>query len=84
MTNQLLRLNNGARTADVQFTANGGIPPPNPQFLAAHAAFAKVLARSRAAEYMQDVEMRNEDGALTGPETVQEFGMLLRSNLLAR
>lgn len=50
--------------ADVEFPANMEVPPPNPQFLNVHAAFAKVLARSEVAER---VEIRNESGAPTDP-----------------
>ena len=68
----------GNVTANVEFPANMEIPPPNPRFLNVHAAFAKVLARSEVAEYVERVEMRNESGALR-----DDFVMLLRSKLLA-
>jgi len=53
--------------ADVEFPANMEVPPPNPQFLNVHAAFAEVLARSEVAEYVERVEIRNESGAPTDP-----------------
>jgi len=58
---------NGNVTADVEFPANTEVPPPNPQFLNVHAAFAKVLACSEVAEYVERIEMRNESGAPTDP-----------------
>jgi len=74
---------NGNVTADVEFPANMEVPPPNPQFLNVHASFAKVLARSEVAEYVEGVEMRNGSGAPTDPNMRDDFVTLLRSKLLA-
>jgi hypothetical protein len=75
-------LANGEETADVEFLANTGVALPNPQFLKVHAAFAKVLARSEAAAYMERVEIKHERGA-TSPNMEVDFATLLSSKLLA-
>jgi hypothetical protein len=77
------QLANGHVTADVEFRANGGVPSPNPQFLKIHAAFAKVLARSQAAAYMDRVEISNQRGAPTDPKAEDDFATLLRYKLQA-
>ncbi|KIJ36880.1 hypothetical protein M422DRAFT_34049, partial [Sphaerobolus stellatus SS14] len=38
---------------NVDFRSNSGIPPPDPRYLALHAAFAKVLFASGAGEYIE-------------------------------
>lgn len=58
-------LSNGLPTADVQFRtlAESGFHPPDPELIGIHAAFAKVLNLSGAAEYVEKLEMdaeRNE------------------------
>jgi len=77
------RLGNGKVTADVEFSENAGVTPPSPQFLNIHAAFAKVLARSEAAIYMERVEIGNQRGAPTSSNEGNDFATLLRSKLLA-
>jgi len=77
------RLGNGKVTADVEFLENEGVLPPSPQFLNIHAAFAKVLARSETAVYMERVEMDNQRGTPTSPNEGNDFATLLRSKLLA-
>jgi hypothetical protein len=82
-------LANGEETADVEFLADNSSntevpPPPDPRLLGVHAAFAKVLARSGVAAYMERVEMDNERGATTGSGMPQvDFAALLSSRLLA-
>jgi len=43
---------------DVEFRtlAQSGVEPPNPAFLRAHAAFAKVLSLCGAIQYLESVE----------------------------
>lgn len=83
-------LANGEETADVEFLADNSSsntevpPPPDPRLLGVHAAFAKVLARSGVAAYMERVEMDNERGATPGSGMPQvDFAALLSSRLLA-
>jgi len=77
------QLANGHATADVEFLANTGVPSPNPQFLKIHAAFAKVLARSQAAAYMDRIKSSNQRGAPTGASAEHDFATLLRYKLRA-
>ncbi len=77
------QLANGHVTADVEFLANTGVPSPNPRFLKIHAAFAKVLARSQAAAYMDRVEMSNQRGAPTDAKAENDFATLLIYKLQA-
>jgi len=78
-------LSNGEETSDVEFQANVGVPPPSPQFVKIHAAFAKVLFRSEAAAYMERVAMTHERGAptVTGVNLESDFATLLSSKLRA-
>lgn len=76
-------LANGEEFADVEFLANTEVLPPNPRYLEVHAAFAKVLARSEAAAYMERVEKSNERGAPTNPNQEADFATLLGSKLLS-
>lgn len=78
-----LSVSNGEEFADVEFLANTEVLPPNPRYLEVHAAFAKVLARSEAAVYIERVEKSNERGAPTNPNQEADFAMLLGFKLLS-
>ena len=44
----------------MEFRTDTGINPPDPRFLQVHAAFAKVLYLSGAAEYVDRIERETE------------------------
>ncbi|KAF9028875.1 hypothetical protein BDZ89DRAFT_743398 [Hymenopellis radicata] len=64
MSKDGLLLSNGRAEADVEFPTldASGIDPPNPEYLRIHAAFAKVLHLSGAADVMDQVERDTERG----------------------
>lgn len=75
-------LSTGKNSAVVEFSpeAISGIEPPNPEFLAIHAAFAKVLHLSGAAEFADKVEREAEGVSLCMHQT-DYFAAALSSKL---
>ncbi|KAF8880658.1 hypothetical protein BD779DRAFT_1548252 [Infundibulicybe gibba] len=62
MATNLVELSNERTSAEVEFHARDGIQPPNPEYLAVHAAFAKVVNICGAAAYVEDIEdLRNAE-----------------------
>jgi len=83
MTRDYLRLSNGLRSADAVFRtlAQSGVDPPDPEFIRIHAAFAKVLNLSAAAEYVERLEReaKKNDALFLNREV--DFSTLLMSKL---
>lgn len=82
MSERFLTLGNEKDSADVEFPTReiSGVEPPNPMFLAAHAAFAKVLHLSGAAAFMDKLERDAEEVSLRMHQT-NDFTMELSSRL---
>ena len=58
------------------------IPPPNPMYIAIHAAFAKVLHLSAAAEYVDALFRDDEElGPVKSNDEVDLFGDSLKTRL---
>ena len=77
------RLSNGSCEADVMFPTleESSVEPPNPDYLKVHAAFAKVLHLSGAAEYIESVEREAEMNGTLRMNGETDFGSYLRSKL---
>ena len=78
-------LSDGTEECDVEFRSEAacGIEPPDPQFLELHAAFAKVLHLSGAADYFEDIESEVEDSGTLCPGGESNIGAILFSRLAA-
>ncbi|KIM47112.1 hypothetical protein M413DRAFT_422839 [Hebeloma cylindrosporum] len=76
-------LTNGSRGCDVEFRtlAQSGIEPPNPTFIRAHAAFAKVLEFCGASQYFESVERDAEDFGFLPENGDTDIGSLLMAKL---
>lgn len=68
---------------DVEFNTGTGVNPPEPRFLQIHAAFAKVLHLSGAAEYVDRVERETEKRmeSISGHLDDTDFASLLHLKL---
>jgi hypothetical protein len=77
------RLSNGWREVDVEFPTQeeSSVEPPNPDYLKVHAAFAKVLNLSGAADYIKSVESDAEMEGTLHPDGETDFSSYLRSKL---
>jgi len=76
-------LTTGECEKDVEFRslAQSGVEPPDPTFLRAHAAFAKVLRLCGAAEYFESVESDADDRGSLRENGGTDVGLLLMSKL---
>ena len=83
MTRSGTRLSNGLREVDVEFPTleESTVEPPNPAYLKVHAAFAKVLHLSGAAEYIEKVERDAEMEGTLRPDGKTDFGSYLQSKI---
>jgi hypothetical protein len=83
MSRPRFRLSNGDTSADVEFPTKevSGIEPPNPDFLRVHAAFAKVLHISGAAEFMDRLETDGERPVPLFMHPTNDFGLILDHRL---
>ena len=84
MAREGIRLSNGLREVDVEFRTQeeSSIEPPNPQYLKVHAAFAKVLHISGAAEYVESIERDAEMEGTLRLNCETDFGSYLRSKFV--
>lgn len=81
MSRPQFRLSNRRDSADVQFRAvedPDHIEPPNPEFLEVHAAFAKVLHISGAAEFVDKLQA---DGEPLFMHPTNDFAMIISHRL---
>jgi hypothetical protein len=78
-----LRLSSGLHEVDVEFPTQeeSSIEPPNPEYLKVHAAFAKVLHLSGAAEYIESVERDAEMEGTLRMDGETDFSSYLQSKL---
>ncbi|KIM40632.1 hypothetical protein M413DRAFT_28425 [Hebeloma cylindrosporum] len=76
-------LANGKEEADIEFRslAQSGVEPPNPEFLRAHASFARVLHLCGAAQYLRRVESDAEDCGLLREDGETDVAILLMNRL---
>ncbi|KAF5347939.1 hypothetical protein D9756_010125 [Leucocoprinus leucothites] len=76
-------LSTGARTALVNFKAleDPKIEVPDPRFLAAHAAFSKVLHLCGVAEYWERLEMQADGDIVSGMNDESNFANRLSAKL---
>ena len=83
MTRPSTRLSNGLREVDVEFPTleESTIEPPNPAYLKVHAAFAKVLHLSGAAEYVEKVERDADMEGTLRLDGRTDFGSYLQSKI---
>jgi hypothetical protein len=65
----------------VEFQTLAGIEPPNPEFLKIHAAFAKVLHISGAAEFMERLKKDEEREVSLFMHPTNDFAMVLGCRL---
>jgi hypothetical protein len=79
-------LSNGSREADVEFPTleKSSVEPPNPEYLRVHAALAKVLNLSGAAEYIERVERDAEMEGTLRLNGETDFGSYLQSKIALR
>ena len=84
MAREGIRLTNGLCEVDVEFRTReeSSIEPPNPQYLKVHAAFAKVLHISGAAEYVESIERDAEMEGTLRLNGETDFGSYLRSKFV--
>ena len=77
-------LSNGPHEIDVEFRtlAQSGVEPPDPAFLRAHAAFAKVLSLCGAIQYLENVERDAERSGSLHENGETDVGLLLMSKLM--
>jgi hypothetical protein len=77
-------LSNGSIEVDVEFPTLevSTVEPPNPVYLKVHAAFAKVLHLSGAAEYIDSVERDAEMEGTLRLNGETDFASYLRSKLV--
>jgi hypothetical protein len=77
------RLSNGLHEVDVEFPTleESTVEPPNPTYLKAHAAFAKVLHLSGASQYIESVERDAEMEGTLRPDGKMDFASYLRSKI---
>lgn len=83
MPRPYMRLSNGSREVDVEFPTleESNVEPPNPAYLKVHAAFAKILHLSGAAEYIESVERDVEMEDTLRPDGRTDFASYLRSKI---
>jgi hypothetical protein len=83
MTRPGMRLTNGLDEVDVEFPTleESTVEPPNPTYLKVHAAFAKVLHLSGAAEYIEKVERDAEMEGTLRLDGETDFGSYLQSKI---
>lgn len=76
-------LANGEEETDVEFRslAQSGVEPPNPTFIRAHAAFAKVLHLCGAREYLESVERDADDCGFLRANGETDVALLLMTRL---
>ncbi|KAJ6511282.1 hypothetical protein C8R47DRAFT_1094439 [Mycena vitilis] len=78
------RFVNGTQTTSVTFRSKAitNIDPPDPDLIAIHAAFAKVLHLCGAAEYLDDIERQREEGTTLRLDGETDFGDILKTSLM--
>jgi hypothetical protein len=83
MTRPGTRLSNGSDEVDVEFPTleESTVEPPNPAYLKVHAAFAKVLHLSGAAQYIGRVERDAEMEGTLRLDGKTDFASYLQSKI---
>jgi hypothetical protein len=83
MTRSGTRLSNGSDEVDVEFPTleESNVEPPNPAYLKVHAAFAKVLHLSGAAQYIESVERNAEMEGTLRLDGKTDFASYLQSKI---
>ncbi|KAJ6482150.1 hypothetical protein C8R47DRAFT_1134097 [Mycena vitilis] len=78
------RFSNGLRATDVTFLSKAitGVDPPDPDLIAIHAAFARVLHFCGVAEYFDDIERQREEGTTLRMDGTTDFGAILQAGLM--